>query len=88
MLCQQPLVKLASLSNFGKGKCFIVNCALLMDCDDLEGVDANKESTITYLCEWMRSPIIITTTDRRRSRLRPALVFDIERPTIPEQLWK
>lgn len=68
----------------------LANCALLMDCDDLEGVDANKESTITYLCEWMRSPVIITTTDRRRSRLRPALVFDVERPTTPEQytIWE
>ena len=68
----------------------LANCALLIDCDDLEGVDVNKESTITYLCEWMRSPIIITTTERRRSRLRPALVFDIERPTTPEQytIWE
>ncbi|WP_414624338.1 ATP-binding protein [Calothrix sp. CCY 0018] len=68
----------------------LASCALLMDCDDLEGVDANKESTITYLCEWMRSPIIITTTERRRSRLRPALVFDVERPTTPEQytIWE
>lgn len=68
----------------------LANYALLIDCDDVEGVDATKESTITYLCEWMRSPIIITTTDRRRSRLRPALVFDIERPTTPEQytIWE
>lgn len=68
----------------------LANCALLIDCDDVEGMDANKESTITYLCEWMRSPIIITTTERRRSRLRPALVFDIERPTTPEQytIWE
>lgn len=68
----------------------LANYALLIDCDDLEGVDANKESTITYLCEWMRSPIIITTTERRRSRLRPALVFDIKRPTTPEQytIWE
>jgi ATPase family associated with various cellular activities (AAA) len=68
----------------------LANCVLFMDCDDLEGGDANKESTITYLCEWMRSPIIITTTYRRRSRLRPALVFDIERPTTAEQytIWE
>ncbi|MBD2212735.1 ATP-binding protein [Nostoc linckia FACHB-104] len=68
----------------------LANCALLIDCDDLEGTDTTRESTITYLCEWMRCPIIITTTDRRRSRLRPALVFDIERPTTPEQytIWE
>jgi hypothetical protein len=68
----------------------LANCALLIDCDDLEGGDTGKEGTITYLCEWMRSPVIITTTERRRSRLRPLLVFDIERPTTKEQyaIWE
>ncbi|MHC5724844.1 MAG: ATP-binding protein [Nostoc sp.] len=68
----------------------LANCALLIDCDDLEGADTGKEGTITYLCEWMRSPVIITTTDRKRSRLRPLLVFDIERPTTKEQytIWE
>ncbi|MEH2008605.1 ATP-binding protein [Nostoc sp.] len=68
----------------------LANCALLIDCDDLEGADTGKEGTITYLCEWMRSPVIITTTERKRSRLRPLLVFDIERPTTKEQytIWE
>ncbi len=68
----------------------LANCALLIDCDDLEGADTGKEGTITYLCEWMRSPVIITTTERQRSRLRPLLVFDIERPTTKEQytIWE
>ncbi|RUS92869.1 ATPase [Dulcicalothrix desertica PCC 7102] len=68
----------------------LANCALLIDCDDLEGADTVREGTITYLCEWMRSPVIITTTERKRSRLRPLLVFDIERPTTKEQytIWE
>ncbi|MEH2423240.1 MAG: ATP-binding protein [Nostoc sp.] len=68
----------------------LANCALLIDCDDLEGADTGKEGTITYLCEWMRSPVLITTTERKRSRLRPLLVFDIERPTTKEQytIWE
>ncbi len=68
----------------------LASCALLIDCDDLEGADAAREGTIAYLCEWMRSPVIITTTERKRSRLRPLLVFDIERPTTKEQytIWE
>jgi hypothetical protein len=68
----------------------LANCALLIDCDDLEGADTVREGTITYLCEWMRSPVIITTSERKRSRLRPLLVFDIERPTTKEQytIWE
>ncbi len=68
----------------------LANCALLIDCDDLEGADAAREGMITYLCEWMRSPVIITTNERKRSRLRPLLVFDIERPTTKEQytIWE
>ncbi|MDF5730994.1 MAG: ATP-binding protein [Rhizonema sp. PD38] len=68
----------------------LARCALLIDCDDLEGADTGKEGTITYLCEWMLSPVIINTNERKRSRLRPLLVFDIERPTTKEQytIWE
>ncbi len=90
ILYRQVPSELHKFKQLWEREVLLANCALLIDCDDLEGMDANKESTITYLCEWMRSPIIITTNERRRSRLRPALVFDIERPTTPEQytIWE
>lgn len=64
--------------------------ALLIDCDDLEATDTAREGAIAHLCEWLRSPLLITTTDRRRARLRPSLAFDIARPTTSEQhdVWQ
>ncbi len=66
------------------------NSVLLIDCDDLETADTNREGAIAYLCEWLRSPIIVTTTDRRRARLRPMLAFEVGRPTKSEQhqVWE
>lgn len=63
---------------------------LLIDCDNLELGDTAKEGAIAYLCERLCSPIIITTTNRKRTRLRPMLVYDIARPTTSEQyqVWK
>ncbi len=68
----------------------LANCVLLIDCDDLESADTAKDAAITYLCEWLRCPIILTTSDRKRSRLRPLLIFDIKRPTTTEQysVWE
>ncbi|HEY9778930.1 MAG TPA: ATP-binding protein [Leptolyngbyaceae cyanobacterium] len=66
------------------------NSALLIECDDLEAADTVREGAIAHLCEWLRSPVIIATTDRRRARLRPLLAFDIDRPTSSEQynVWQ
>ncbi|BAZ50295.1 ATPase central domain-containing protein [Nostoc sp. NIES-4103] len=63
---------------------------LLIDCDDLETADTAKEAAIAYLCEWLHSPVILTISDRKRSRLRPMLAFDISRPTPSEQyqVWQ
>ncbi len=64
--------------------------ALLIECDDLEAADTLREGAIAHLCEWLRSSVIIATTDRRRARLRPLLAFDIGRPTSSEQynVWQ
>jgi hypothetical protein len=66
------------------------NSVLLVDCDDLEAADVAREAAIAHLCEWLRSPVIITTADRRRARLRPSLAFDIGSPTTSEQyqVWE
>lgn len=64
--------------------------ALLIDCDDLEATDTARQGAIAHLCEWLDSPVMIATTDRRRARLRPSLAFDIARPTTSEQhdVWQ
>jgi hypothetical protein len=66
------------------------NSVLLVDCDDLEAADVAREAAIAHLCEWLRSPVIIATADRRRARLRPSLAFDIGSPTTSEQyqVWE
>ncbi|MBD2692095.1 ATP-binding protein [Anabaena catenula] len=66
------------------------NSVLLIDCDDLETADTAREAAIAHLCEWLRSPVMITTSDRKRARLRAMLAFDIERPTSNEQyqVWQ
>lgn len=63
----------------------LANSILLIDCDDLESTDTSKDAAITYLGEWLRCPIILSTSDRKRARLRPLLIFDIKRPTTTEQ---
>ncbi|NJK65171.1 MAG: ATP-binding protein [Microcoleus sp. SU_5_3] len=64
--------------------------ALLIECDDLEAADTVRDAAISHLCEWLRSPVLIATADRRRARLRPLLAFDIGRPTTGEQyeVWE
>lgn len=66
------------------------NSVLLIDCDDLETADTAREAAIAHLCEWLRSPVMMTTSDRKRARLRAMLAFDIERPTTNEQyqVWQ
>ncbi len=68
----------------------LANSVLLIDCDDLEATDTAREGAIAYLSESLRSPIIITTSERKRARLRPLLIFDIARPTTKEQygVWE
>lgn len=64
--------------------------ALLIDCDELDGADAAREAAIVHLSETIQSPLILTTSSRRRSRLRPMLVFDVHRPSTQEQhtIWE
>jgi len=63
--------------------------ALLLDCDELDLTDAARENAIAQLSESISSPIIITSRERRRSRLRPLITFDVQPPSTNEQrmLW-
>lgn len=63
---------------------------LSIECDDLETSDLQRQAAIDRLCESLRSPIIINTSDRRRARHRPVLAYEIARPTSNEQykVWQ
>ncbi|MBW4615157.1 MAG: ATP-binding protein [Desmonostoc vinosum HA7617-LM4] len=63
---------------------------LLLDCDELESIEASRESAITRFIESINCPLIITSRDRRRQRQRPLITFDIHQPTFEEQqlIWQ
>lgn len=66
------------------------NCALLLECDEVENVDANRESAIARFIERINSPLIISSYERRRQRQRLLISFDIHKPTSIEQrhIWE
>ena len=68
----------------------LVGNALMIECDELEDTDVNRDGAITYLSESLRSPIIITSSDRRHARQRPMLTFDVYAPESHEQqqIWQ
>jgi len=63
--------------------------ALLLDCDELDLTDAARENAIAQLSESIFCPLIITSRDRRRSRLRPLITLEVQPPSTNEQrmLW-
>lgn len=62
--------------------------ALLIDCDELDVNETNRENAIALLSE-SNSPLIIISRDRRRSRLRPLITYDVRPASTDEQrlLW-
>lgn len=64
--------------------------ALFINCDQLEGTDTSREAAILHLCEALQSPLILSTTERRKAHLRPMLAFDVQRPNTQEQrtIWE
>ncbi|MBD2137761.1 ATP-binding protein [Anabaena sp. FACHB-1237] len=66
------------------------NTILFLELDNLEGTDSHKDHLISQLIENLNCYLIISSTDRRRARQRPLVVFDIHQPTKDEQrlIWK
>jgi hypothetical protein len=66
------------------------NRALLLDCDELDTGDLAREKAIARLIEGISRPMLITSYERRRSRLRPLLTIDVHAPSINEQrlIWQ
>ncbi len=65
-------------------------CALLLDCDETVHLDAGRESVIIRMMERIRCPLIVTSRERRRSRHRPLITFEVRKPAISEQqqIWQ
>jgi hypothetical protein len=66
------------------------NCALLLECHDLETSDTARAASITKLIEGLNSPLIISTIDRRRAAHKPIHTFDVVKPSPAEQegIWQ
>jgi hypothetical protein len=64
------------------------NSALLLDCEEVDNVE--REGVISRLIENIRSPLIITSLERRRSLQRPLINIDVHKPSASEQraIWQ
>lgn len=63
--------------------------ALLLECDD-DNQEALPATAISWLMESIRSPLIVSTRNSRKSAYRSIVLFDVDNPTKGEQaaLWE
>jgi len=61
------------------------DAALLLECHDLDAGDTARASAIDRFIETLGSPLIVSTTDRRRSRNTSMLTIDVRKPAMHEQ---
>lgn len=66
------------------------NCALLIECHELETIDAARATSINRLIESLNGPLIISGLERRHTWHRSLLTFDVRKPTPREQrdIWQ
>jgi ATPase family associated with various cellular activities (AAA) len=64
--------------------------ALLLECDDLDSVDAAREHMVSWFSERISGPLLIASRQRRRLQQRLVVTLDIPRPSTDEQrtLWQ
>jgi len=72
-----------------KRETMLFHSALLVDCDEVDNTEQNRESAIANFIENITTPLIVTSRERRRSHLRALINFDVHHPTTDEQrsLW-
>jgi len=65
------------------------NLALLIECNDLDPSDAVRNAAITRLMDALSSPLIVSSSERRRVRNGAVVTFDVRKPAASEQrdLW-
>jgi len=62
------------------------NSALLLDCDEVNSMDAVRENAISQLIKGINSRLIISSRTRQRPCQRPLITFDVPKLTHSEQL--
>jgi hypothetical protein len=68
----------------------LTNSALLLDCDEVNSADTSREFAISQLVAGLNIPLILSTQERMRQRLRPTITIDVNQPTYSEQrdIWE
>jgi AAA+ superfamily predicted ATPase len=66
------------------------NCAILLDCDDVDATDSVCERNITHFLESTSAAVIVSSSERRRAIQRPVVTFEVEQPVKNEQyaVWQ
>ena len=78
-------VELDAFQRLWERESVLSGCVLLIECDELDTTDAAHGNAIAQLLENMRSPLVISDRERRRILQRPAITFDVRKPTLQEQ---
>ncbi len=68
----------------------LTNSALLLDCDELDTTEPNKEGGIAHLIENISGLLIITSFARGRLHQRPLINIEVHKPNKTEQrdIWQ
>ena len=63
---------------------------LLLDCDDIDGLDRAREIAISRFVESLNVPLIISSYERRSTRYRPIIYLDVPSLSYQEKqsIWR
>lgn len=83
----QTASEIETLSRLWEREAMISSSAMLLECDD--EISDTPLGAVQHLLETVRVPLILSTRSVRRSIWRPAILFDVDKPTRQEQteLW-
>ena len=64
--------------------------ALLLECDDVDANDAPRNAAVHHVLERLRTPLVLSSSERRPARARQVVYLDVDRPDPAEQgaLWR
>jgi hypothetical protein len=81
---------LAALLRVWEREAVLGSSALLLECDEVDGPETSAASTIFYVTESVRSPLIISSRTPQKFPNRTIVSFDVGKPMASEQaqMWR
>lgn len=66
------------------------NCALLLECNEMDSTDAARAAACNRLLDGLNGPLIISTVTRLRAAHKPIITLDVQKPSASEQkdIWQ